>query len=552
MANLKSKNRSDTLNLEDFKYVTYIHSHATALEKLNINNVILQQKANNVLQSTVNNLKTTASTLHQLSHSDAVQRWYNETHEADGKRKLEDDELKILLQLMLKARTEAPNNVDAIVESVIEKIFSSPDGKAAYDLIIAESSEKVADRIVSYLSKKKNDVNWTSITIGQLKSNTEIYNLLVKSIRYNLKGYLKARGVLDVANIIQQYVQSIIAAGTADPSITGSELKELIEDRAIAGDKFAIAVSSGFLLEYFVLLFLNKNPMQIGPNIVSTTGTSGHELTTDVQLIATEGGQNYRIGISLKANMTPENATGSSFIKTVKLAQGEDNPFNLSVEEYLKILYVLGNYKALSVFAAPEKYETVLTEGESPKIPNNKVALPGDMLQWVLDLQESWTYLAFVKGLVGQLFNVQPNFQGTEDLKAPPLFLGFYEYDYYMSDILYALIDIIEKGNSQKWEDVIQYTRMTWSNPLFHKVFKKENLQNLFIAKKLTESNSDNRYNDFYIGELDTEEAEKAKLNLNVMSILENISNTFDIELLKSKLFTAVRYNVPVNSFITK
>jgi hypothetical protein len=83
-------------------------------------------------------------------------------------------------------------------------------------------------------------------------------------------------------------------------------------------------------------------------------------------------------------------------------------------------------------------------------------------------------------------------------------------------------------------------------------VFKKENLQNLFIAKKLTESNSDNRYNDFYIGELDTEEAEKAKLNLNVMSILENISNTFNIELLKSKLFTAVRYNVPVNNFITK
>jgi uncharacterized protein YlzI (FlbEa/FlbD family) len=60
---------------------------------------------------------------------------------------------------MLKARTEAPNNVDAIVESVIEKIFSSPDGKAAYDLIVAESSEKVADRIVSYLSKKKKDVN---------------------------------------------------------------------------------------------------------------------------------------------------------------------------------------------------------------------------------------------------------------------------------------------------------------------------------------------------------------------------------------------------------
>jgi hypothetical protein len=74
MASLQSKNRSDTLNLEDFKYVTYIHSHATALDKLDINNVILQQKANNILQSTVNNLKTTASTLHQLSHSDAVQK----------------------------------------------------------------------------------------------------------------------------------------------------------------------------------------------------------------------------------------------------------------------------------------------------------------------------------------------------------------------------------------------------------------------------------------------------------------------------------------------
>lgn len=531
------------VDLKNFKYVTYIHSHASSLAKLDFQHENLILKSNRIIQNTVDNMKTTADTLRTLSSKEVVKDWYEKTHYSDGKRKMDND-LESIVKKIEKARDAVPKNIDTLIQKIVQKIFNSPSGTIAYDKIIDSTSQYVADHMIDYLTKKDSTISWKTITIQELENNQEIYSLLAKSLTYNLTGYFKGRDILKVEKIITNYLNAINAVATAPSNTEAQALQKMIESRAVAGDEFAQIIASGSLLEYFMFLFLNKNKVSIGKQTFSLTGTSEHLLTTDVQTIIDDGIEKHRIGISLKANLT------KSFIKTVKLDRESENPFDLTQEDYTKMLYVLGNYKALSIFAAPDKYDTVLTKNGDPKIPTNKkIALPGDMFEWALLLQKSWTYLALVKGLIGQLFNIEPNFKGNDDLKAPPLFLGFLEYDYYMSDILDNLIQIVTL-QPDKWDSFIEYTELTWKSWLFNNAFKKQLLTDLFLAKKITESKTDNRYLDFYIGEIDEEEASKARMNSQVMNILDTISSNFNIEKLQSKLFNTVRYNIAISELI--
>jgi hypothetical protein len=130
-------------------------------------------------------------------------------------------------------------------------------------------------------------------------------------------------------------------------------------------------------------------------------------------------------------------------------------------------------------------------------------------------MQRHYALLTFIKAIIGSLLNTDLNLKGNlEDLNSlkPPLLLSFLEDDYWMYEILNAVLDLFNEKTEELFEGqlgyAINYKGLTFRNSVFS-VFKKETLQNLFIAKKLTQrGEGEDRYEDFYNQPLDQELAD--------------------------------------------
>lgn len=296
--------------------------------------------------------------------------------------------------------------------------------------------EELARLVASSYDNKKNKKNKTKnfkdITIKDLKSSKKLYKAIAEIIRSRLKGFFTTSKFMeDIIKTAKDLVKATIRLHTEDATLPADELAKLALDKSRSGFWMRKHISSGTLFEYILVLYFWANPPQIIVNgepqkgMVQPTGTSGHTSTSDLELIfGKDNRDEIVIGMSAKATMSKGVAT-----TTFEKRDVEGSPLPLSSSDYQQMLYVLGNMKALMKFAAPEKYEKVLGKDGTLKVPNkklNSLSLP----TWIIEMQKWYTYTTFIKGLVGEILNTNPN-DDFKNLKTiPPVFLAFLEYDY--------------------------------------------------------------------------------------------------------------------------
>ena len=418
-----------------------------------------------------------------------------------------------------------------------------------------ELAELVAN---SYNNKKDKTKNFKDITIEDLKHSKKLYNAITRIIRSRLEGFFTTGKFMeDMIKTAQDLVRTTIKLHTEDATLPADELAKLALDKSRSGSWMRKYVSAGILFEYILVLYYHANPPEIKVNgqtqvgKVKSTGTSGHASTSDLELIFGEGEERIRIGMSAKAIMSNGKAT-----TTFEKRNVDGSPLPLSSSDYQQMLYVLGNMKALMKFAAPEKYEKVLGKDGTLKVPNKKL----DSLNlpiWIIEIQKWYTYTTFIKGLVGEILNTNPNDnfkvnleKNLDDTKTiiPPVFLAFLEYDYWMYEILENVLILYE--NQVDLSENVIFKKFDFSSPVF-KVFTVKKLTSLFLSKKLTQRTSKSAYEDYYSNGLE-EEASMYGVNQTVLQILTEISNTFNATNLAKYLFPKVSYNFAIGDLLKK
>jgi hypothetical protein len=153
--------------------------------------------------------------------------------------------------------------------------------------------------------------------------------------------------------------------------------------------------------------------------------------------------------------------------------------------------------------------------------------------------------MALVKGLAGQIVNSPLDSEGNFT-NSPPLFLSFLEHDYWMYEILEALLSLVNSGDSLA--TYISYMPLDFNNEIFN-VFHYPKLEELFIQKKLTERIGGSRYEDFVYGEL-TEEGQLNGSGNTVYKILNDISGTFNSLSLSKALFPTINCNIVISDLL--
>jgi hypothetical protein len=185
----------------------------------------------------------------------------------------------------------------------------------------------------------------------------------------------KRKDMEKVISNIENYIQLNKQALDESSKITESnysKIRNTFLNSASNSNELSKIVSSGLLYECVLMGYLTTvdsilyNGKKISIKNIKSTGSSGHESTKDIVTIITDGIKDYEVGMSLKANIS-EGQAGTAFHKEVQGKKILDLDFNL--QEYKELLYILGNIKALSIFAAPDSYPVVITE-EGEKIPS--------------------------------------------------------------------------------------------------------------------------------------------------------------------------------------
>ena len=546
-----------------FSTPTYIHSHASALEDVQWQgeSVYVTNSMNNIANQVKENIRSAISNLKSYSTQPAVIEWYNSSHETNGKRKIDDD-FQELFTLVQKYRNEAPTKADEIITKMIDEIMvqiMSGDG-TVYEVLtqIDNIGEELANLVASSYYNKENKKNKTKnfkdITIDDLKHSKKLYKAISGIIRSRLKGFFTTgKSMEDMIKTAQDFIRTTVKLHTEDATLPANEVAKLALDKSRSSSWMRKYVSSGILFEYILILYYYANPPKITINNhaqegkVQSTGTSGHASTSDLEFIFEDGEDKIVVGMSAKATMSQGKAT-----TTFEKRNVDGSPLPLSSSDYQQMLYVLGNMKALTKFAAPEKYEKVLGKDGTLKVPNKKLSFL-DLPTWVTEMQKWYTYTTFIKGLVGEILNTNSNDNFKDNLKSvsaitPPVFLAFLEYDYWMYEILENVL-ILYEDQVDLSENII-FSKFDFSSPIF-KVFTVKKLTSLFLSKKLTQRTTENAYEDYYNNGLE-EEASIYGVNQTVLQILTEISDAFNATNLAKYLFPKVSYEFSISNLLKK
>lgn len=553
---MDNKNKIDK---NKYRFPVYIHSHSTALEQIQNSDTlkIVVNKVDEIKQKVISNMETAISSLKRFSNEDAIQAYYQVTHD-DKKGKgyrVMPPLFNMLIDLIIKYRNTADEKIQENINKAAEQILSQ--GKAQgqfniYDYLANTYGEAVAENVAAYLSKdnhkKKYDLQ--KVLWNDIENDSYLKKMLIKSIAYNLKDILpKSQEAKELMELIVETVK--IEQGLLEVK-EPQTLKAMILKREQYYDKLMVAITGGFLFEYVLYVYFNSG-IEVTVNIngkpttlqlsAKDTGTSSHESTTDIVLVLQNGKKNYQLGMSAKANMTNGQAS-NVFHKDLR-----GKPPITKENDYKELMYILGNYKALSVFAvdSPETYEKVIdtADGEVniPTMDTLKIV----NIDWLYKLQESYTYTTFVKALVGQMLNDNPSLEGKLK-KEPALWLSFLEYDYWTWEILEAILSLI-KENSSLLKQYIKYASFQWEDPVFESL-NYDNLKSLFLAKKMTEAKTQNRYQDFLSNDINHSLSLTTGVDKNVVDILTEIHNTFNRKGITNLLFPVVRYSIPINELV--
>lgn len=555
---------------EKYKFPVYIHSHSSAIETINSHDEILKGKVLNILEANYSNMLKGVNKLKELSGDQVIIDYYNSTHEANGKRKIDDkykDLVNKILQYRYRAEEDYTEEVKKIIRSIYNyktKQFTDKDLNKKFIRLLDKYKPEIKKSMSRYINKKLKDresqkdgelqkeevIKFAQLTIEDVNNDPELRDWIVHSFEYNLSGRIfKRKDMEKVISNIENYIQLNKQALDESSKITESnysKIRNTFLNSASNSNELSKIVSSGLLYECVLMGYLTTvdsilyNGKKISIKNIKSTGSSGHESTKDIVTIITDGIKDYEVGMSLKANISKGQA-GTAFHKEVQGKQILDLDFNL--QEYKELLYILGNIKALSIFAAPDSYPEVVTE-EGNKIPSMDLK-PAIMPNWIFDLQFKYAQMALVKGLAGQIVNSPLDSEGNFT-NYPPLFLSFLEHDYWMCDILEALLSLVNSGDSLA--TYISYMPLDFNNEIFN-VFDYPKLEELFIQKKLTERLNSSRYEDFVYGEL-TEEGQLNGSGNTVYKILNDISGTFNSLSLSKALFPMINCNIVISDLL--
>jgi hypothetical protein len=530
----------------------YIHSHASALEKvLAYNDGTVRNKMKTIYDRNHQHLKDVVDLLKNMSSNEVVQNWYYSTHENNGKR-IMDKTLANMINTVINYRNKAFEQSDARLKQFILDEFQHGTSTG---LIIDKISEvlgpAIAEKVLTYTDKKRKDntkiPDIRKVKVQDIAVGDEIYELLKKSIEYNLHGQELGTQMEEALADVQNYINAAVDLVNIDPDADANKLYYMALNRSKHGDAFARSTSSGILFEYLLYSYLKSAKVSKtaeGVQIdVESTGTGGHESTTDLDLILSQGEKSYRVGLSLKANMTT-GKTSQTFAKQNVIGPA----LTIKSDEYNKMIYILANLKALSTWAAPDDYETVI-ESDGVDEPENKKIMVF-MPDWVKELQQMYAMLALVKGLLGEILT-RDNIDLNGELNPmPPLVLTFLEYDYWMWEILNNLLTLMDT-NQEQLANFMSYLPFTFESSVFN-VFQKDKLVELFVAKKQTECINENRYEDFLKSDLDDDLLLVTGISESVRSILTDFTKAFAWDTMRPLLFPNVNFSIPINQLLQK
>ena len=426
-----------------------------------------------------------------------------------------------------------------------EAAFKNSNGRKYKNL-------KITDPISKILNSRKH------------KITKEFLRILRKYLSsQNHDAAIIARAVASIEKDIQEYINLFydVTHSLMDPNSL-----DRIQHTIDALNSFKIAKLSisglGFMLEkIFNYLILENIISQYsdggfvlssnGKPLYSVSGTStsntGHGVTTDnVITIFGNGERELRMGFSLKAVYNKKTGTwDSSFNKTVYGKKFLIKKGLYPTQDQLqRILYYAANEQAFTVFMAPHKYSRVITNAHTGEIelpPNVKRAKGLDI---TYEIRAMFVILMFIKGLLGAIFL---NDDFVEDIEAnrytPPIFLSFVEQDFFTYKILERLITFF-KTDIRQLREIAHISKLNFN-------FTENQLIDLFLTKKMTESTSANRYDDLLNNKVEYPYLEYAPYS-SVMSALSDITRDITVDNLEKFLFRPVNFRFAVNSFLNK
>lgn len=154
---MDNKNKIDK---NKYRFPVYIHSHSTALEQIQNSDTlkIVVNKVDEIKQKVISNMETAISSLKRFSNEDAIQAYYQVTHD-DKKGKgyrVMPPLFNMLIDLIIKYRNTADEKIQENINKAAEQILSQ--GKAQgqfniYDYLANTYGEAVAENVAAYLSK---------------------------------------------------------------------------------------------------------------------------------------------------------------------------------------------------------------------------------------------------------------------------------------------------------------------------------------------------------------------------------------------------------------
>lgn len=530
----------------------YIHSHASALEKVQAyNDGTVRNKMKNIYDRNRQHLKDVVDLLKNMSSNEVVQNWYYSTHNNSGKRTM-DTTLENMINTVINYRNKAFEQSDArLKQFILDEFQNGTNTGLIIDKISDVLGPVIAEKVLTYTDKKRKDntkiPDIRKVKVQDIAVGDEIYELIKKSIEYNLHGQELGTQMEAALADVQNYINAAVDLVNIDPDADANKLYYMALNRSKHGDQFARSTSSGILFEYLLYSYLKSakvSKTSEGVQIdVEATGTGGHESTTDLDLILADGEKRYRVGLSLKANMTTGKAS-QTFAKQNVIGPA----LTIKSNEYNNMIYILANLKALSTWAAPDDYETVIESDGVDEPENNKIVV--SMPDWVKELQQMYAMLALVKGLLGEILTRDDIDLNGKLNPMPPLVLTFLEYDYWMWEILNNLLTLMDT-NQEQLANFMSYLPFTFESAVFD-VFQKKKLVELFVAKKQTECISENRYEDFLKSDLDDDLLLVTGISESVRSILTDFTKAFAWDTMRPLLFPNVNFSIPINQLLQK
>lgn len=578
------------MSTNNIKYRTpiYIHSHATSLHNALSEDTVFHSTS--VLKKDfLEVLYSTLEVLEPYYNNEVLRHFYYDTHEGNSPvRKMSTEGMHLLNQMRSIRETlnkEKDNqNSDGFynfLNKLFNKLISRPDDNletALLEELVPELGTEMTNRIVHDIMSSNKRFN----------SNTKVSSIITKKKQTIIKKYKRIIAIV-VSEMYSSHVEvkkemkKLQDAATdyknANQDIAHFDMSSKADQQLIdrvdrstaAGGAVEAITSSGFVLERVLPLFWLDSLQTSGNNIIiemdgeqievplkaESASSSLHSTTSDIYFVIGEAEKNIRVGITAKFNWdNKENDFGKTFHKASLPLTEEDffELFECTYSDINALLYFLGNWKALTLFAAPSKYKNVFQneDDETPDLPSTNQANVLD-LSWLETIRKYAANLGLIKAFLGSLF-LKGDVQAINDIIANndklslPVWISFAQNDYWTYDIISRLI---QEGTSDfnNFSKFIQIDQKNWEKSSLFENFNEENLQNLFIVKKLIERTSDDRLNDLLHNKVDLDLVNPTKYT-KVDDILKIITSSLTFSKLREDLVSGVNYNIAVHNLL--